>query len=358
MAYEVSSGNLGTALTNSGSVALNQSVIDRILSVVGVNSQVTINQFNTTTDGTVTIPAGTEVGFFHTSDTDTNSITINNPPPVIVLQSDAGVEVLVNTGTDANGNSTYVIVGSAGNDMITVVGTHSAEISLGTGDNTVIGGGGSDTIVYNGGNDTISGGGGHDSIIIDDWSLTDYTFTDVFGTDNVSSTSNVAQASSTDHVILTNTVTGDTIDLTGVQYVQFDNDALIVANSTVEAGVASLYHAAFGRTGEAGGVGFWFDHATAGMSLHDIAVGFTQSAEFAPDAALSNSDFVTLLYQNTFNRAPDAGGKAYWLDQLAHGATRADLLTQFATAAALNDAGLIHTEATVVGTVIIVDHIV
>jgi hypothetical protein len=355
MAYEVTSGNLGTALTNSGSLALNQSVIDRILSVVGVSSQVTIDSFVTSSDTTFTVPAGTEVGFFHTSDTDTNSITIDNPPPIIVLQSSAGVEVLVNTGTDASGNSIYVIVGSAGNDHITVVGTHNTEISLGTGDNTVVGGSGNDTVVYNGGNDTIDGGGGDDSLIVGGHNTTDYNVNVVTV---LAGTSDLAQAAGTDHVILTNTSTGDTIDLTGVQYVQFDNDALIVANSTVEAGVASLYHAAFGRTGEAGGVGFWFDHAQEGLSLHDIAVGFTQSAEFAPDAALSNADFITQLYLNTFNRAPDTGGMAYWTQQLANGATRADLLTSFATVGALNESGAIHTEVTVVGTVIIVDHIV
>jgi Ca2+-binding RTX toxin-like protein len=355
MAYEVDSGTLSSSLHSSGSLALNSAVISRILATVGVT--VNIDQLSVTSDSTLTVPAGTQIGYFHTSDTTINSITIDNPPPVIVLQSSAGVEVLVNTGTNSAGNPIYVIVGSAGNDHIVVSGTTDTAISLGTGDNTVVGGGGDDTFYYNGsGNDTIDGGGGNDSIVFTGTTTSDFHIsvqTVASGTSAL-----VAQASTTDHVILTNNVSGDTIDLTGVQYVQFDNDALIVANSTVEAGVASLYHAAFGRTGEAGGVGFWFDHATEGLSLHDIAVGFTQSAEFAHDASLSNADFITQLYLNTFNRTPDTGGMAYWTQQLANGATRADLLTSFATVAALNESGVIHTEATVVGTVIIVDHIV
>jgi len=356
MAYEVDSGTLSSSLNASGSVALNSSVISRILAAVGVT--VNINQFDVSSDSTITVAAGTEIGYFHTSDSTINSITIDNPPPVIVLQSSAGVEVLVNTGTNAAGNSVYVIVGSAGNDHIVVTGTGNTSISLGTGDNTVVGGGGDDSFFYNGGgNDTIDGGGGNDNAVITGNS-TDYTISTEHATVSAGTSDLVAQSSTTDHVILTNTSTGDTIDLTGVQYVQFDNDALIVAASTVEAGVASLYHAAFGRTGEAGGVGFWFDYAQQGLSLHDIAVGFTHSAEFAPDAALSNTDFITQLYHNTFNRGPDAGGMAYWTQQLANGATRADLLTSFATVAALNEDGVIHTEATIVGTVIIVDHIV
>jgi hypothetical protein len=298
------------------------------------------------------------VGYFHTSDTDTNVITIDNPPPVIVLQSDAGVEVLVNTGTDASGNSVYVIVGSAGGDNITVVGTHDTMISLGTGDNTVVGGQGDDSFIVPGsGNDTIVGGGGNDNIVLygdsGDWTTTTVS-------SGLSAMSGQQpQASDTDHVILTNATTGQTIDFTGIQYVALDNnDAIVVASSTIEAGVASLYHAAFGRTGEAGGIGFWFDYAKEGLSLHDIAYGFTQSPEYAPIAAMSDSDFVTQLYTNTFGRAPDSGGMAYWLQQLASGATRVDLLTQFASVAAWNEEGVIHTEVSVVGTVIIDGHIV
>lgn len=353
MAYESTSTDLGNALTGSGSTALTQSVISQILSIVG--STATIDQFAVSSNTTVTVPAGTEVGFFHTDDTTVNSLNIENPPPVIILETSAGVQVLVNTGTATN--ATYVIVGSAGNDNIVITGTSNTEISLGTGNSTVMGGQGSDTIHAGSGNETIDGGGGNNDVLIvgggsSDWDVGTSTVT--AGTSGLS-----AQATGTSHVILTNATTGQTIDFTGIQYVALDNnDAIVVASSTVEAGVASLYHAAFGRTGEAGGMDFWFDYAKAGLSLHDIAYGFTQSAEYAPIAAMSDSDFVTQLYTNTFGRAPDSGGMAYWLQQLSSGASRVDLLTQFASVAAWNEEGVIHTEATIVGTVIIDSHIV
>jgi Ca2+-binding RTX toxin-like protein len=354
MAYDVDSGTLSSSLTNSHSTALTQSVIDQILAVVGTG-QVTIDQFVVSSNTTVTVPAGTEVGFFHTDDATVNSLNIENPPPVIILQTSAGVEVLVNTGTGTS--STYVIVGSAGNDNIVITGTSNTDISLGTGNSTVLGGQGSDTIHAGSGNETVGGGGGNDVLIINggssDWLIgTGSTVT--AGTSGLH-----PQATDTDHVILTNATTGQTIDFTGIQYVALDNsDAIVIASSTVEAGVASLYHAAFGRTGEAGGMGFWFDYAKEGLSLHDIAYGFTQSPEYAPIAAMSDSDFVTQLYTNTFGRAPDSGGMAYWLQQLASGATRVDLLTQFASVAVWNEEGAIHTEVSVVGTVIIDSHIV
>lgn len=349
--YETTSSDLDSSLTSSNSVALTQDVITAILNAVGATASV-----NTVTSagGTVTVPAGTEVGFFHFDDSHIDTVTIENPPAIMVLQTSAGVEVLVNTGTSTDAH--YVIVGSSGNDNITVSGTGSATISLGTGNSTVNAGQGNDTIVGGHGSATIDGGGGDDVLVLTGtgphWVAN--TASVVAGTSGLG-----PQASTTDHVLLTNTDTGATIDLTGVQYVALDNnDAIIVAASTVEAGVASLYHAAFGRTGEAGGVEFWFDYAKEGLSLHDIAVGFTQSPEFAASAALSNHDFITQLYTNTFGRAPDAGGMTYWTQQLANGASRADLLTQFATVAALNEQGVIHTEVTVVGTVLIVDHIV
>jgi Ca2+-binding RTX toxin-like protein len=305
----------------------------------------------------VTVAAGTEIGFVTTTGTSVENLTFTNPPPVIVLQSSAGVSVLVNTGT--GGTQHYVVVGSSGNDTITISGTNGADVALGTGHSTVSGGQGDDTIVGGGGSSTVSGGGGHDVLVLHgvsgDFSYHQATSTVVAGTSGLS-----PQTSTTDHVIVTNSVTGETVDLTGIQYVQLDNnEAIIVAASTVEAGVASLYHAAFGRDADAGGTAFWFDHANAGMTLQQIAYGFTQSAEWQSTTAhLSDSAFVTQLYQNTFGRDPEAGGLSYWIDKLGHGMTRYDLMAGFATVAALNDAGVIHTEATVVGNVIIVDHIV
>ena len=83
-------------------------------------------------------------------------------------------------------------------------------------------------------------------------------------------------------------------------------------NSTVEAGVASLYHAAFGRTGEAGGVGFWFDHATEGLSLHDIALKTGGSVKWTNDSQVGHTVTFTDSFRiptdnGTFNKKVDLG---------------------------------------------------
>ena len=67
-----------------------------------------------------------------------------------------------------------------------------------------------------------------------------------------------------------------------------------------------------------------------GAALSSVAQNFIASPEFsAKYGTLDNTQFVTQLYANVLHRAPDAGGLAYHLDSLAHGATRADVLVGF-----------------------------
>ncbi len=95
--------------------------------------------------------------------------------------------------------------------------------------------------------------------------------------------------------------------------------------------VARLYVAAFGRTPEINGFNFWVDaYATAQWSLPDMADFFIDSAEFEQRfGAVDNTDFVTQLYANVLDRAPDAGGLAHWVGELADGLERWELLLRF-----------------------------
>lgn len=95
-----------------------------------------------------------------------------------------------------------------------------------------------------------------------------------------------------------------------------------------------------------------------GASLKQIAEAFTHSSEFASIAKESDAAFIQGLYQNTFGRAGEDAGVAYWTDALAHGSTRADLIAQFSQIAGQNISGTIHTEAQVTGNVTIVTGII
>ena len=93
-----------------------------------------------------------------------------------------------------------------------------------------------------------------------------------------------------------------------------------------------LYTAAFDRTPDHEGLGYWIDMMDKGVSLRTAAAGFTGSQEFTDlyGAHTSDAEYVDLLYQNTLHRAPDADGRAFWVDaiQVQH-AGREELLAQF-----------------------------
>jgi len=95
--------------------------------------------------------------------------------------------------------------------------------------------------------------------------------------------------------------------------------------------IVSLYFAAFGRVPDVGGLQYWVSAQRDGMKLADIAVAFTQSAEFAQSAQISDQSFLTTLYQNALGRSPDAGGLAYWNAQLAGGMSRDQVLSSIST---------------------------
>jgi len=81
--------------------------------------------------------------------------------------------------------------------------------------------------------------------------------------------------------------------------------------------VARLYFAYFLRIPDYGGLTFWIGQFKSGNPLANISQAFATSPEFTNRyGALSNSAFVTLVYNNVLGRAPDAGGLAFWTGQL------------------------------------------
>ena len=93
-----------------------------------------------------------------------------------------------------------------------------------------------------------------------------------------------------------------------------------------------LYAAAFDRTPDAAGLGYWIAAMDRGASLQAVAGGFTGSQEFIDQYGprTSDAEYVVLLYQNTLHRAPDADGRQFWVDAMqVHDAAREELLVQF-----------------------------
>lgn len=346
--YDSDTGTVSAALTNSNPTVFSQSTIDQILALTTKdNNTVRFDQSTPDASGNVTVAAGAEVVLVNTSNT---VQTVVKPPqnaPVVIFQGRGGVVATINDNVSVpSANQTHVdrvVVGSAGNDRIIVQDAKNTQIILGSGNSSVQAGGGVDTIEAGLGNSSIVGGSG------------DYAVVKLAG-----NASNYQVTTQNGHAVVTNSATHMTTDISKIQYVQLDNGkALIFAKDSVEGTVANLYQIAFGRTAEAGGLDYWFDAYRAGGTLKQIATAFTNSAEFSSKAALSDRDFVQFLYQNAFSRAGESAGVDYWVDLLAHGQTRVDLIISFASIALQNQIGTtVNTEATVVGSVTIVTGII
>lgn len=109
------------------------------------------------------------------------------------------------------------------------------------------------------------------------------------------------------------------------------NLALDINGPQSAGGAYRLYQAAFDRTPDTAGLGYWIDAVDKGMSLESVANSFLQSQEFKSlyGDSPSNQQFVTLLYNNVLNREPDADGLDYWLNDLSSGISRAGVLASF-----------------------------
>ena len=100
--------------------------------------------------------------------------------------------------------------------------------------------------------------------------------------------------------------------------------------------VTELYIGYYNRAPDSVGLSFWlsaYNSAIAAganptIELTTLANSFANSSEstaiypflLAPSAANASS-FVTQVYNNILNRAPDAAGLAFWVNQLTTGAT-------------------------------------
>jgi hypothetical protein len=99
----------------------------------------------------------------------------------------------------------------------------------------------------------------------------------------------------------------------------------------LDGSVYRLYRAFFLREPDADGLLHWLVHARYHRyPLAAISEDFARSAEFrARYGQVGDGAFVDLVYRNVMDRAPDAGGRAYWTDHLRRGMPRGHLMVHF-----------------------------
>lgn len=94
--------------------------------------------------------------------------------------------------------------------------------------------------------------------------------------------------------------------------------------------VARLYLAYFLRRPDDEGFEYWVGVRRSGRSLAQISTDFATSGEFVTRyGALSNRQFVDLVYRNVLLRAPDGGGLNHWASALDRGVPRGTVMLGF-----------------------------
>lgn len=174
------------------------------------------------------------------------------------------------------------------------------------------------------GNDIIDGGAGTD-VAIFTGNRADYTQT--------KTTTGWTISSSVDGV--------DTIQ--NVERIKFADATVALDTEGVGGQAYRIYQAAFNRTPDLGGLGFWISVMDGGASLKGVAGGFVESAEFKAvyGASPTNAEIVTRLYDNVLHRPGETGGYNFWLGILdRHDGTVAEVLAAFSESAE-NQAGVI-----------------
>ncbi|WP_179119124.1 DUF4214 domain-containing protein [Massilia sp. KIM] len=115
-------------------------------------------------------------------------------------------------------------------------------------------------------------------------------------------------------------------------HLRFADATLSPDTDGVAGQVYRLYQAAFARTPDPAGVGYWIDALARGASIDAVAQAFTQSDEYRSvyGGAPTNRAVVERYYLNVLGRAGEPAGIAFWTDALDRAAaTRASVLAGF-----------------------------
>lgn len=203
------------------------------------------------------------------------------------------------------------VAGTDGNDSLKGDGTIETFMAFG----------GDDTILDSGSYDTVDGGEGLDTWITGHFQYMfgrSSTDPDVWVVPNIIDMSQARYLTKVERVLFRSGAEGVALDFDG------------------HAGQAyRLYQAAFDRTPDQFGVGFWISRLDKGVSLKDIATAFVASTEFKAvyGSNPSNAEIVAKFYQNVLNREPDPQSR-FWVDVLDRkAATVAEVLVGFSESA-------------------------
>ena len=246
------------------------------------------------------------------------------------LNQNADVKAMVASGQYASGLAHYLaagkaegrhgiaagatVNGSSGKDVITLREGNETAYG-GDGDDQLQGMAGSDVLYGGAGNDTLDGGAGLDRAI--------------YG----AAASGFTVAKAAGGFTVTDKSGANGIDtLAGVERVYFSDRAVALDVDGVAGQAYRVYQAAFARTPDLGGLGWWIQAMDNGSTLASVAQGFVASQEFKDvyGANPTNAQLVAKFYENVLRRPGEQAGIDFWTSVLDGGhATVAEVLMGF-----------------------------
>ena len=208
-------------------------------------------------------------------------------------------QVTVNFGTVIEN-----LMGGAGNDKLT-----GNEVA-----NHIAGGAGDDVLTGGAGSDMLDGGQGADLAV----------YAGSFGDYKVSVGKDASAVSDLRQPL-------DVDILAGIERLKFDDVMVSLEIDGVAGQAYRLYGAAFDRTPDLAGLGYWIGRMEAGASLFEVAAAFIGSPEFIAmfGASPANRDFLVQVYQNILHRTPDPDGLDFWAEAMDSGVGATAVLVHF-----------------------------
>lgn len=201
----------------------------------------------------------------------------------------------------SGGTGNDVADGGTGNDNL-AGGDGDDHLSGGTGNDALDGGAGNDHFEGDEGNDRIVGGTGTDTLQLNH-NRADYNFQ--------KNTTGTTLSSAVDGVDM----------LEGVERLHFTDISLALDVNGTAGQAFRLYQAAFDRTPDKGGLGYWIDTLDKNQNLTHVAEGFVNSTEFhrlyGPTPTVET--LITKLYQNVLHREPEKAGYDWWVSAVSSG---------------------------------------
>jgi hypothetical protein len=107
-------------------------------------------------------------------------------------------------------------------------------------------------------------------------------------------------------------------ELISIERLAFSDKSLALDTDGVAGQAYRIYKAAFNRTPDPGGLGYWIARMDKGMDVVTVAARFIDSGEFRSlyGQNPTNAEFLTKIYNNVLARSPDEAGLAWWMNEM------------------------------------------